>query len=108
MPDSSSRTSLRGAHGPPAAGPTSADLFRIFDLLLLRRLDVFRLRTFGPLAFGEGHFLALAKLVKTDADELRGVKKQILGRTGVNETETLVSQLFDRSFSHRFSPVNLE
>ena len=70
--------------------------------MYLDQCDVFSTWAFGTPAFGIGHFLTFAQFVETDALQTRGVKEQILFVPGVDETVTLIRQLFNRAFSHLF------
>jgi hypothetical protein len=63
-------------------------------------LDVFGARTLGALALGERHGLTLLKVFETDTFNCRHVEEQVFPTRGLDETESLISQLLDFAFSH--------
>ena len=66
----------------------------------LGRADVFRARSFRALSGREGHSLTFTELFKLDTVEIRHVEKHVPAVSGVNESESLVRQLLDRSLWH--------
>ena len=68
--------------------------------LILEDANVLGARTLRTTALVEGHLLAFAELLEADAFDGRHVEEQVGARLVRDETETLVSETLDRTFSH--------
>lgn len=76
-------------------------MFLRLHQLRLRAADLDCVRTFVALTNLEREHVALAKIVKRDADELGGVEEEILLLAiALDEPESLISETGDSSFLH--------
>lgn len=66
----------------------------------LRQLDVLGTRSLRTTTFGVSDLLTFLKIVELYALEGFGVKEDVFVRRRLDESETFVRQLFDRTFSH--------
>ncbi len=71
-----------------------------YILMILDQRDVFRPWSLGSLSCGVGDSLSFSQFIEAHAFNIRVVEEHVLVRAGINETETLVRQSLDRTFSH--------
>jgi hypothetical protein len=64
------------------------------------RFDVFGTRAFWSASFGELDSLSLVEFFVLNSFKTRMVEEQILVRSNVDKSESLVRQSLDRAFSH--------
>ena len=62
--------------------------------------DVFRARALGTLSWLEGYLLPFLQLIERCALDRGHVEKQVLARTCVDESKSLVSESLDSTLSH--------
>lgn len=57
------------------------------------------------MTFGERHPLAFLQVIVPNAFQIGHVEKHVFACSGVDESETLVRQSLNRTFSHETNPI---
>ena len=68
--------------------------------MVLDQRDVLRPWSLGSLSFGIRDALTFSQVIEAHAYYVRMMEKNVLVRSGVNETKAFVRQPLDRTFSH--------